>query len=135
MRYTPKQFQAKLARVGRRLPGVVKNALYRAGEKVRNEAIDKHLSGPTSTVTGEGALNASLSRQSGDLAGKLRTRVRGGSKPNARVASPMRYATYHEEGSPGGKIPPRPFLKPSLQQKKPEIMDDLLKEVVEAYKA
>jgi phage gpG-like protein len=134
MRYTARQYQAKLAAASRKIPKTVKKALYRGGEKVRGEAVDKHLSGPTSRVTGRNAKNASLSRQSGDLATTLTNRVRGGSRPNVRIGSPMKYAAYHEEGSPGGKIPPRPFLKPSLEEKRDEVLDEILDEVMRAYR-
>ncbi len=146
--YTPEQFQKKLKRFGKQHPKILGVELKRATEKVRTEAVHKHLSGPR-MARGQGSKkNATLARISGDLAGSVNTKVKVSKiRQVAQIISNMKYSRIHELG---GKIkhtnlfgkgikatitmPKRPYLSPSLQKKRKEIVDVLLKAMIRGYK-
>jgi phage gpG-like protein len=146
--YTPEQFQKKLKRFAKKHPDILEVGLKRSTEIVRTEAVRKHLSGPK-MPRGKGSnKNATLARGSGDLAGSVNTKVKVSKiRQVAQIISNMVYSRIHELG---GKInhtnlfgrgikatitmPKRPYLSPSLQVKRKEIVDTLLKAMIRGYK-
>ena len=131
--YTPKEFQKKIQRFARQQPKLLKRALLRSTEEVRGVAISKHLSGPK-MPKGKGSLtNATLARHSGDLAGSLNTKVSvTATKQTAQISSNMKYSRVHEKG--GKFMPKRPYLGSSLAEKRKNIVDNILKAMIEGYK-
>jgi phage gpG-like protein len=155
--YTPKQFEAKLRRFAKDNPKAVAKGLRKGLDIVRREAVMNHLSGPKMPQGVGSKTNATLARQSGDLATKLNTNVTvGTSGIKARIGSPLKYAPVHEYGATitpknakmlvfeiGGQkvfakkvtIPARPFLHPSVDAKRQEVTETILRHLMREYKA
>ena len=132
---TMEQFQKKLKRFGKDHPDLLKVALRRGAETVRLEAVRKHLSGPKMPVGKGSTKNATLARRSGDLAGSLNTKVVANKKrQSAKVSTNLIYARIHEKGDKTKGMPKRPYLSSSLQAKRKDIVDDLLKAMIRGYK-
>jgi len=132
---TMDQFEKKLKRFGKDHPDLLKNVLRKGAETVRLEAVRNHLSGPKMSK-GRGSLkNATLARRSGDLAGSINTKVvASNKKQSAKVSTNMVYARIHEKGDKTKGMPKRPYLEPSLQAKRKQIVDDILKAMIRGYK-
>lgn len=153
--YTMPEFKKKLNRWAERNPQSLKISLRKGVGLVRLEAVDKHLSGPK-MATGKGdKKNATLARGSGDLASKLNTRVKAtNTKIAASLGSNLKYARIHEKGGVikpkkkkslrfkiGGNwvivkqvtIPARPYLSPSLKEKKKDVYRMIERDMVAEY--
>ena len=132
---TVEQFEKKLRRFGNNHPDLLKVALRRGAETVRLETVRKHLSGPKMPKGIGSTKNATLARRSGDLAGSLNTRVVANNKrQSAKISTSLIYARIHEKGDKSKGMPKRPYLEPSLQAKRKEIVDDILKAMIRGYK-
>jgi len=127
---TLNQFQKKVNRWAKENPEAVEEALAAGAEMVRGEAVEKHLSGPTSG--GGGFHGESLRVRSGTLRNSVTSRVKGGATPSAKVATNVVYAAAHEYGTP--KMPRRPFLRPSLEEKRKDVMELILRKIMETFR-
>lgn len=135
-----KELQAKLERWARVAPEEVKNALRNGAEMVRAEAQFNHLNGPKMPrgITG-GFANSTLGKVSGNLYSRMSIRVMANQqgKFSAEVGTNVRgkfgepYPRYHEYGLHG--MPERPFLRPSLEKKRPEVFDSIAKAFMASY--
>jgi len=137
MRMSMEQLQDKVQRWMRIAPQQLKEALLKGAKLVTKEAQSKHLSGPK-MPRGVGDLtNATLAVQSGRLRRSINENVEvSKNRVIARVGSNVIYAKVHEKGLTvrGHKMPERPFLRPSLEVKKPRVMEMILDSFMEAYK-
>jgi len=137
MRMSMEQLQDKVQRWMRIAPQQLKEALLKGAKFVTKEAQSKHLSGPK-MPRGVGDLtNATLAVQSGRLRRSINENVEvSKNRVIARVGSNVIYAKVHEKGLTvrGHKMPERPFLRPSLEVKKPRVMEMILDSFMEAYK-
>lgn len=129
--YTPEEFKKKIERFAKDQPKAVEIGLKAGAELVRGEAVRNHLSGPK-MPKGKGSLkNATLQPRTGDLRGSINTKVKTTPKLSAQIGTSIKYARRHEEGI---KMPKRPFLKPSLEAKRQDAVDLILKKIMEAYR-
>lgn len=103
----------------------VANSLKKGAMVVVREAQEKHLTGPR-MPRGVGSLTkGTLAVISETLRRSIAFRVTA--KPGevrAEVGTNVRYGRAHELGL--GRMPARPFLRPSVDTKKPEVMRLLL---------
>lgn len=133
--YTLKQYKDKLDKWAKDFPNDMERALKTAGEFVRGEAVEKHLSGPRMARGRGSKTSATLSRVSGDLANSLATRVvKSGDRLNAEVGTfkfRLKYASQHEYGDK--TMPERSYLRSSLKAKKDKILEYLLKMMKKSY--
>ena len=129
---TMEQFKKKITNWSKGMDKTVEKALGKASNKVRSEAVKNHLSGPK-MPRGKGSLtDATLQPHTGDLRSSINTKVSVHTgKMKATVGSAISYAKKHEKGI---SVPKRPFLKPSLEEKRKEIDDIILDGMMEAYK-
>ena len=134
--YNMKTFEKKIKKWGKNNPKAIMRAFKRGTELVRGETVRKHLSGPK-MAKGKGSLtSATLARRSGDLAGSINTKVfQSGTKIAGKVGTPIKYSRIHEKGGTSKRpMPKRPFLQPSLEKKRPEIVDIISRAIIEEYK-
>lgn len=125
------EWNSFIARTAKSLPNVVKKALTIGTREVRTEAVLKHLSGPKMPKGIGDPKNATLARQSGDLAGSIQTKVKvDPDKVYGKVFTNMKYAGRHERGTDG--MPKRPFLNPSLDAKEESARELVRKAILEA---
>ena len=119
--------------VAKNFPEALEKALTVGVRMVRAEAVEKHLSGPK-MPRGVGDLtNATLQPQSGHLRLSLQTKVSTSpGKLIGRVFTNAEYAPTHEFGR--GNIPKRPFLVPSLEEKRPGVIKAMKDIIVEALR-
>jgi len=130
----------KLERWAKVAPEQVKLTLRKGARLVENEAKFVHLRGPKMPRGIGDPVNATLERRSGRLYGSIATRVMALSngKFSAQVGTNVRspktgraYGRDHELGLNG--MPERPFLRPSLEKKRPEVFDLIAKEFMKSY--
>jgi len=130
-----KEFQQKVERWCRVAPEEVKKALKLGGEKVRAEVQFRHLSGPRMPRGIGDPVNATLGTGSGDWRLKnsiaLRVMALESGKFSAQIGTNVPYARKHEYGLEG--MPERPFLRPSIEKKRPEVFDTIAKAFMESY--
>ncbi len=135
MRYTPEEFQKKLQRWAKKAPKEIKDAMDRAGLIVQREVQEKHLSGPK-MARGVGSMTrATLGTASKQwfLRRSINVRSRlSGSRVSLKIGTNVGYGRKHEEGLEG--MPKRPFLAPSIKKKKNEVMEEIAKGFMKAYK-
>jgi len=127
------ELRKKLARWAKVAPEEVKLALMRAGRLVENEAKDKHFRG-YKMPRGEGhPTNAWLKVRTDRLRSSIATEVKAFSSGqfSARVGTTVGYGRKHELGLEG--MPERPFLRPSLEKKRPEVFEEIRKAFMKAY--
>ncbi len=153
--YSPEEFKRKIERFAKDQPKAVEIGLKAGAELVRGEAVRNHLSGPKMPTGRGSAKRATLARGSGDLAGSINTKVKTTPKLLAQIGTSMKYARIHEKGGVikpksgrflvftiGNKkifassvtIPKRPFLAPSLEAKRSDAVELILKKIMEAYR-
>ena len=127
------ELRKKLERWAKVAPEEVKIALRRGGRLVENEAKLHHLMGPRMARGVGDPTNATLARVSGDLYRSISTRVRAlkTGEFSATVGTVIPYGRKHELGLQG--MPPRPFLRPSLEKKRPEVFEEIRKAFMKAY--
>lgn len=132
---TFKQFQQKVNRWAKENPKAVEEALAAGALMVSGEAVEKHLSGPTSAGGGFFGESLSVGKRKG-LGGTLRRsiseRIKGGKNPSATVGTNVVYAPIHEYGL--GRMPQRPFLRPSLEKRRKDVMELILRKIMEAFR-
>jgi len=116
--------------VAKEFPDIIERALTVGARIVRAEAVEKHLSGPK-MPKGVGDLkNATLQPRTGHLRASVQTEVSSDSKKLiGKVFTNTEYAPKHEFGR---GVPKRPFLGPSLEKKRPEVIEEMKKVIVEA---
>jgi hypothetical protein len=125
------EFRDKLERWSTKFPEAAQKYLKRSAEVVREETVIKHLSGPRMPRGATSLKNATLGRVSGDLANSITTSVkrRGGGyiAEIGNLRMPLKYA-YQWEKQRG-----RPFLLPSIEAKRGDIIKMLTKAIKESY--
>jgi len=128
----------KLLRWARKAPEEVRRVLRIGAMMVQREAQEHHLSGPKMAPGESGGLMwSTLAVQTGRLRRSIAMRVTV--KPGeieALVGTNVPYGRIHELGlrnARGIKMPPRPFLKPSLIVMRPKIFDLIRKAAFESY--
>jgi len=128
-----KEFQQKVERWCRVAPEEVKKALKLGGEKVRAEVQFRHLNGPKMPRGVGDPNNATLAVRTGRLKGSIALRVMAleSGKFSAQIGTNVPYARKHEYGLEG--MPERPFLRPSIEKKRPEVFDTIAKAFMESY--
>jgi len=133
------ELRKKLERWAKVAPEEVKIALRIGGRLVENEAKDKHLRGPRMARGVGDPTNATLDRVSGRLYGSIATRVTALKTgqfsatvgTNVRSKKGIPYPRNHELGLAG--MPARPFLRPSLEKKRPEVFEEIRKAFMKSY--
>ena len=136
MRLTMEQLQGKIQRWMRVAPEELKKALLKGAKIATKEAQSKHLSGPKMPRGVGNPTRATLAVQSGRLRRSINERVTvTKDRVTAQVGTNVKYGRVHEEGLEvrGHKMPERPFLRPSVEEKKPRIMEMILDAMMEAY--
>jgi len=136
MRLTMEQLQGKIQRWMRIAPEKLKRALLKGAKIVTKEAQSKHLSGPKMPRGIGHPTRATLAVQTGRLRRSITERVTvSKDKVTAQVGTNVKYARLHEEGLEvrGRKMPERPFLRPSVDVKKPRVMELVLEGMMEGY--
>jgi HK97 gp10 family phage protein len=127
------QLKIKMERWRRTAPNHLKRFLRKGAKLVTKEVQSKHLSGPQMQRGMGDPLNATLAVQTGRLRRGISERVTVSKDGvRARVGTNIFYGKLHEEGI--GKMPERPFLRPSVMEKKPQFVKLILQGMMEAYK-
>lgn len=133
------ELRKKLERWAKVAPEEVKKTLKRGAEMVRSEAKQFHLSGPKMPRGVGDATHATLAVRTGRLRSSIALRVMSlqNGKFSAQVGTNVRskdgrpYGKIHEFGLQG--MPERPFLRPSLEKKRPEVFELIAKEFMKSY--
>lgn len=155
MRLTMEQFQRKVQTWHRRAPETLRLGLTEAAIIVTKEVRDKHLGGPKMARGRGSSTSATLAPVSGKLLASVGYRVSvTGDRIKAEVGTNLKYARIHEYGGIikpvkgkflkfeiGGrtifakqvKIPARPFLRPSVKAKRPEVVRILADHFMRSY--
>lgn len=142
MRMSMEQLQGKVQRWMRIAPEELKKMLLKGAKLVTKEAQLKHLSGPimpykvghpTRATLGSGKGRKRPFRLRKSITEKVTVSK---DKVTAQVGTNVTnkgfsYPRLHEEG--GRYHPERPFLRPSLEEKKPRIMELILDGFMGAY--
>ena len=137
MRMSMEQLQEKIQRWMRIAPEQLKKALLKGAKVVTKEVQSKHLSGPKMPRGVGDPTRATLAVQSGRLRRSQTERVTvSKDRVIAQVGTNVPYGRAHEKGLTvmGKKMPERPFLRPSVEEKKPRVMELILDGFMEAYK-
>ena len=144
MRYTMEQMQDKIQRWMRIAPKELKEVLLKGAKLATKEAQSKHLSGPKMPRGVGGTTGATLAVQSGRLRRSINENVTvSKDRVVAQIGTNVKYGRIHEYGGTiknafgkgiTVKMPERPFLRPSVKEKKPRIMELILDGFMEAYK-
>ena len=123
----------KLERWAKVAPEEVKKTLRRGAEMVRSEAKQFHLSGPKMPRGVGDPTNATLAVRTGRLRSSIALRVTAmaNGQFSAQVGTNVGYGRKHEMGLEG--LPERPFLRPSLEKKRPAVFDLIAKEFMKSY--
>ena len=136
MRMTMEQLQAKIQRWMRIAPQELKEALMKGAKLATKEAQSAHLSGPKMPRGVGDPTRATLAVKTGRLRRSITERVTvTKDRVTAQVGTNVKYGRMHEYGleAQGRKMPERPFLRPSVEEKKPRIMELILDAMMEAY--
>ena len=117
-------------------PQELKKALLKGAKLVTKETQASHLSGPKMPRGQGDPTSGTLAVQTGRLRRSIAEKVtvtKTGAK--AQVGTNVSYARAHEKGLRVGyvKMPQRPFLRPSVDEEKPKIMEMLLDSFLKAY--
>jgi len=142
MRMTMEQLQEKIQRWMRIAPQALKEALLKGAKLVTKEAQSVHLSGPIMPRGIGHPTRATLGSGKGKrrpfrLRKSINERVTvSKDKVTAQVGTNVTnkgfsYPRLHEEG--GSHHPARPFLRPSVDVKKPRVMELILDAMMGAY--
>lgn len=127
-----KEFEQKLMRWSVLMPKETEKALRLGGELVRREVQEEHLSGPPMTRGVGDYLNATLAAQTGTLRRSIALRIRVASGDiSAEIGTTVPYGKKHELGL--DRMPERPFLRPSIEKKRSEMVRLIEKHVMSAY--
>ena len=131
---TMEQYERKLKRWQKRFPDDLKKVLARGGEKIISVIHREHLSGPYMGKGRTSETRATLAVRSGRLKNSVNRKVRVKSGDiSLKVGTNVVYAGVHEHGWRLRNIPKRAYLWPSVQKKRPEILDDLAEGMVGSY--
>ena len=136
MRMTMEQLQAKIQRWMRIAPQELKEALTKGAKLATKEAQSAHLSGPKMPRGVGDPTRATLAVKTGRLRRSITERVTvTKDRVTAQVGTNVKYGRIHEYGLEvrGRKMPERPFLRPSVEEKKPRIMELILDAMMGAY--
>jgi len=129
-----RQYEQKLKRWQRRFPDSLKKVLSRGGEKIIGVVHREHLSGPYMGKGRTSDTRATLQPRSGRLKNSVNRKVSAQTgKIFLKVGTNVVYAGVHEFGWKLRNIPKRAYLWPSVQKKRPEILDDLAEGMVASY--
>jgi len=132
MRMTMEQLRDKIQRWMRVAPQALKEALLKGAKLVTKEAQSTHLSGPKMPRGLGDPTRATLAVQTGRLRRSINERVTvSKDRVIAQVGTNVLYGRKHEEGLE--KMPERPFLRPSVEEKKPRVMELILDTMMGAY--
>lgn len=114
-------------------PEEVKKVLTLGARKVQTEAKTRHLSGPKMPRGLGDPDNATLAVRTGRLRSSIAIRVMAlqSGKFSAQVGTNVKYGRKHEMGLEG--LPERPFLRPSLEKKRPEIFKMIEEAFLKSY--
>jgi hypothetical protein len=140
-RFTLEAYERRLRRLSKEMPEVVESAMIRAAMAVIAHSRKRHLSGPRmprgvggglggSTLavgSGSAGLRSSLAYKVKVEPGRVEARV-GTNKTNQGYS----YPRAHEYGL--GQMPERPFLRPSVQSKRQNTVDEISRAQMAAYK-
>lgn len=123
----------KLERWAKVAPEAVKKTLSAAAMLVSGEVQLKHLSGPKMPRGVGNETTATLAVRTGRLRRSItqRVRVESSGKFSAMVGTNVGYARKHELGLEG--LPHRPFLRPSLEKKRPEVFKFIEEAMMKSY--
>ena len=131
------QLKKKMEKWRRTAPGHLKKFLGRGAKLVTKEVQSKHLSGPKMQRGVGDPLRATLAVGTGPYGGRLRRSISekvtvSKDSVRAQVGTNVFYGRLHEEGI--GKMPERPFLRPSVMEKKPKVIELILQGMMGGYK-
>jgi phage gpG-like protein len=125
------EFSDKLMRWSVLLPKELRNALQIGGELVRREVQEKHLSGPKMPRGVGDDMNATLAVQTGTLRKSIALRIKVASGDvSAEIGTTVGYGRKHELGI---GVPGRPFLRPSIVEKRSAVMQQVERSIMASY--
>jgi len=129
---TMEQLQRKIERWKKEAPSHLQKYLEKGAKLVTREVQAAHLSGPRMSRGVGHPTRATLAAVTGTLRRSVTEDVKV-SKDSvvARIGTDVFYGRIHEEGL--GKMPKRPFLRPSVMEKKPRVLELVLEGMMEAY--
>lgn len=137
-RMTMAVWQRRIRRLSKRMPDVVEGAYIRAAAAVVGHAQKRHLRGPKMPRGVSGGFSGStLSAPTRRLRGSLSQKVKvTADRVVARVGTNVTnrgysYPRAHEFGL--GKMPERPFLRPSVEAKRENTAEEIRDAVMTAY--
>ena len=136
-RLTLPEFQAKIRAFVRLMPEAVEEAFDEVLPVLAGKVTAVHLSGPKMAKGIGDPMKATLARQSGRLARGIKHRARiTGREAIAQIGvdglGP--YPRYHEKGSPGGMIPKRPYLYPTVVREGDRTKRNILRHIIRKWK-
>ncbi len=139
-RKTIEQHQTDIKHWGPRGIRMLQSTMEKVGEEVLAYARREKLHGPAMPRGVSGGLKGStLATRSGGLRRSLtkKSSVRG-TEVKVEVGTNLTnkghpYPRYHEYSSPGGMIPERPWLRPSVMAKQERLREEIKKTWVAAY--
>lgn len=127
------EWRDDMEHVAQHFPEVLEKALTVGVRMVRAEVVEKHLSGPKMPRGIGDPKNATLQPDTGHLRASIQTKVSANpGKLIGRIFTNTEYAPTHERGR--GKIPARPFLAPSLEEKRPDVIQKIKEVILEALR-
>jgi HK97 gp10 family phage protein len=123
----------KLERWAKVAPNEVKKVLTVGAMMVQEEAQRRHLSGPKMARGVGDYNNATLAVRTGRLRGSIAYRVTAleNGKFSAMVGTNVPYGRKHEFGLEG--LPERPFMRPSLEKKRPAVFKMIEEAFMKSY--
>ena len=131
MTLTPAELGMKFKRWMRIAPGEMKRALKPELMRVEREAVVSHLSGPRMPRGVGDPINATLQPDTGFLRRSLFSFPEVvGTTLYGRIGAGTWYGRLHEKGI--GKQPARPFIRPSIEKRRPHIRTALLQAMMKS---
>lgn len=123
------EWRDDIQHVADHFPEIVERGLSVGVRIVRAEAVANHLSGPKMARGVGDEKSATLQPDTGHLRASVQTAVEASSnKVSGKVFTNTAYAPAHEFGK---GVPKRPFLAPSLDEKKYEAIEKVKDVIVE----
>lgn len=135
---TIEKLESKLIRWAKNAPESLRKALLLAAEGVRREVQERHLMGPKMPRGVGHPTGATLDRKTHRLFKSIAIRAEvAREEVRATVGTNVTnrgysYPRAHEYGL--GKMPERPFLRPSVHKRRPETLRIVEKAFMEEYK-
>lgn len=129
---TVEEFRSNLEKLGNNMPRVIATGALRGTGLIRQEIVEKHLSGPKMPRGIGDQENATLQPQTGYLRNSIRNDVQITNNSVIGILfSDAEYAIKHEKGR---GVPLRPFMRPSIARRMDDYKTIIWKTIEEAIK-